>query len=98
MKYLPWKDEAIVAFLAFLALVLWACGVSGCGTFARQEMVQSGLDCLRLTLERALADCSGLSSGNTNLEDTCKARVRSEHASECEHFPELCAETVVSGP
>jgi len=97
MKYLPWKDEAIVAFLAFLALVLWACGASGCGTFTRQSvqsgLVQSGLDCLRLTLERALADCSG-----SSLEDTCKARVRSEHASECEHFPELCAETVVSGP
>lgn len=96
MKYLPWKDEVIVFFCAFLALLIWAC--SGCGTFTRAEAVQSGLDCIRLTLERALADCSGLSSGNTNLENQCKARVRAEHAAECEHYPDLCAETVVSGP
>jgi len=68
--------RAIYLFAAMLAC--------GCSPAIQGKALDASLACVRSAIESALASCGE--------DEGCKAKVKADHAPECEAVPDLCAE------
>lgn len=66
----------------YLAAAVITCA---CSPAIQGKALDASLACVRSAIESALASCGE--------DEGCKAKVKAEHASECEAVPDLCAET-----